>query len=102
MTNFEKLFQSRWISIFSILRHAGKFGRLYVRLLRDARVPVYLKLLFFASIFYIVSPLDFIPESLFLFFGIIDDVGLFVVMLKLFLRLCPQNVVQEHVSAINQ
>lgn len=101
MTNFEKLFQSRWISIFSIARHAGEFGRLYWRLLHDKRVPVYLKLLFFMSIFYIVSPLDFIPESVFLFFGIVDDIGLLIVILKLFLRLCPQDVVQEHAQAIN-
>jgi uncharacterized membrane protein YkvA (DUF1232 family) len=100
MNRFESLFQRRWISIFQILFHFRKFLKLYIRLLRDKRLPFYLKLLFFISILYILSPVDIIPEAVFSVFGIVDDAGMFLLILKLFLRLCPREVLQEHVAGM--
>ncbi len=100
MKPFHELFQTRWVSVFRIILHFGKFMRLYFRLLKDRRTPFYLKLLFVISILYIISPLDIIPEAVFSVFGIVDDAGLFLLMLKLFLRLCPPHVVQEHAAEI--
>ncbi len=70
------------------------------RLMRDARVPTYLKLFFFLTVVYILSPVDLIPEIIFPLIGVADDIGLLVVTIKLFLRLCPQDVVMEHVRMI--
>ncbi len=100
MRSFESLFGGRWVPLWGIVRHLFKFGRLYGRLLRDPRVPFYLKLLFFIPFLYILSPIDLIPEAFLSVFGLVDDIGLLLFMLKLFLRLCPEDVVREHVEHI--
>jgi len=97
---FEGLFTSRWVSVFQLGRFFWKSSRLMIRLLGDARVPTYLKLFFFLTVVYILSPVDLIPEIVFPLIGVADDLGLLVIMVKLFLRLCPRDVVMEHVRAI--
>ncbi len=67
-----------------------RYFRLTLRLLRDPRVPAYLKLLPLASLLYLLFP-DLFP-------GPLDDVTAFFVGMYLFVRLSPQEVVQEYLE----
>jgi uncharacterized membrane protein YkvA (DUF1232 family) len=74
--------------------------RLAARLLREPRVPLYVKALPVLALLYVISPLDFIPDVLPII-GQIDDLGLLVVTVKLFLKLCPAAVAAFHTSALS-
>ncbi len=50
---------------------------------------------------YVVFPLDFIPDVLPVL-GELDDLAILLMSLQLFLRLCPESVVEFHRSAIAQ
>ncbi len=67
--------------------------KLIMRLIGDPRVNVLLKLLPIGSLLYLVMP-DFLP-------GPIDDAALIWFATYLFVELCPPNVVQEHLDALN-
>ena len=73
--------------------------RLVVRLLGDARVPIYLKIIPFLSLIYIVMPIDFMPDMVPIL-GQVDDLGIFVLSIEAFIMLSPQDVVREHLAAI--
>ncbi|MCL4505887.1 MAG: DUF1232 domain-containing protein [Chloroflexi bacterium] len=73
--------------------------RLVVRLLRDPRVPLYLKLVPFASLLYVVLPIDVVPDVIPLL-GQLDDVGIVVLAVEAFIMMSPQHVVQEHLADI--
>lgn len=74
--------------------------RLLVRLLRDPRVPFYLKLLPFASLLYIALPVDIVPDIVPLL-GQLDDIGVVVLAVEAFIMMSPQQVVREHQAAID-
>ena len=95
-----------------LLLHFPNFVKLAWRLFVDERVPIYRKAILvlaelLAMIFavaYLVNPLDFdfIPV-----FGRIDDllIGAFLILVPgvwLFIRLCPEYIVREHVERISQ
>lgn len=95
-----------------LLLHLPNFVRLTWRLFMDARVPIYRKaililtesLAILFAIAYLVNPLDldFLPV-----FGRIDDllIGAFVILVPgawLFIRLCPEDIVREHVDRISR
>jgi uncharacterized membrane protein YkvA (DUF1232 family) len=65
-------------------------ARLTVRLLRDRRVPFYLKLLPGLCVLYLIVPTDLLP-------GPFDDVVVLYLGMVFFIDLCPQEVVAEHV-----
>jgi uncharacterized membrane protein YkvA (DUF1232 family) len=73
--------------------------RLAWRLLREPRVPFLVKMLPVLALFYVISPLDFIPDVLPVL-GQIDDLGILILSLKLFLRLCPTVATTFHSGAI--
>lgn len=73
--------------------------RLVVRLLADGRVPTYLKIVPFLSLIYIVLPIDLVPD-LVPILGQVDDLGIFVLSIEAFIMLSPQDVVREHLDAI--
>jgi len=85
---------------FRVLRHLPQFVRLYWRLLWDRRVSVWPKALLVLSLIYVVSPIDFIPDFT-PFVGEIDDLVVLIVVCRLFMYLCPREVVQEHVRRID-
>jgi len=87
-------------SILAILRSLPKYLRLIARLMGDSRVPVWPKVLLIFSLVYLVSPLDFIPDFIFLFFGYADDLVLVVLAASYLLSSSPDEVVREHVAAI--
>jgi uncharacterized membrane protein YkvA (DUF1232 family) len=77
-----------------------KQGRLAYRLLRDERVPMMAKLVVPATLLYFVSPLDLIPDVIPIL-GQVDDVGILVLGLMAFIKLCPQHLVAEHEAALD-
>src|SRR5436305_14873331 len=73
-------------------------GRLAFRLLRDERVPMMAKLVVPAALLYVASPLDLIPD-LIPVLGQIDDIGIVVLGIVAFIKLCPGHLVAEHEAA---
>lgn len=73
--------------------------RLAWRLMREPRVPLFAKVVPALAVLYVLSPLDFIPDVLPVL-GQMDDLGILILSVKLFLRLCPQSVTSFHGDAI--
>ena len=67
--------------------------KLIMRLLGDSRVNPLLKILPIGSLAYFIIP-DIAP-------GPIDDAAIIWLATYLFVELCPPNVVQEHLDALN-
>ena len=78
-----------------------KTGRLAFRLMRDGRVPFYAKLVMAAAVFYALSPLDFVPDMIPVL-GQLDDVAVLAAGLQFFIKLCPEEIVEEHETALGQ
>lgn len=81
------------------LYHLPKFLKLIWRLLKDSRVGFSPKLLIFLILAYVILPVDLLPDFL-PALGQLDDLLLTFFGMKWFFRLCPRDVVREHVSAI--
>ncbi|HLH23988.1 MAG TPA: DUF1232 domain-containing protein [Chloroflexota bacterium] len=75
-------------------------GRLAYRLLRDERVPTMAKLVLPAALLYVVSPLNLIP-NLIPIVGEVDDIGILVLGVLAFIKLCPRHLVVEHEAALD-
>ena len=75
-----------------------KQGRLAWRLLRDARVPGWVKMIPFAGLIYFLSPIDLIPDMAIPGLGEIDDLVVLVLALKMFVDLSPASIVREHLE----
>jgi len=88
------------VPVLSFLLNLPNFVRLYWRLLCDRRVSIWPKALLLLSVLYVLSPLDFIPDVIPLF-GEIDDLVVVIVVCRLFVYLCPREVVREHVRMID-
>ena len=73
--------------------------RLVVRLMRDPRVPLGLKIVPFLSIVYVLFPLDLIPD-LIPGLGQVDDLGAVILAVEAFIMMAPQAVVQQHLADI--
>lgn len=76
--------------------------KLIVRLMGDKRVNILLKLLPVAALIYLVSPVDFLPGVVFPFIGALDDMAVLWLGATLFVNLCPDEVVQEHMNAMQK
>jgi uncharacterized membrane protein YkvA (DUF1232 family) len=87
-------------NFFRLLTHLPSFAKLFSRLLKDPRVPAGPKLIVAAILAYVILPTDILPDFL-IGVGQLDDFVVFLGGLKLFLRLCPPGVVQEHLTAIS-
>ena len=68
--------------------------KLILRLIRDPRVHPLLKLVPIGSLVYLIFP-DLAP-------GPFDDAAVIWLGAYLFVELCPPEVVQEHMAALNQ
>ena len=73
--------------------------RLVWRLLADSRVPIFPKLIILAAAIYVISPVDLIPD-LILGLGQLDDLGVAMLAIGVFIQLCPPALVDEHRRAI--
>lgn len=73
--------------------------RLAWRLMREPRVSMAIKAIPLLALLYVVSPIDVIPDFLPVI-GQIDDIGLLLVAVKLFLKFCPSSAASFHTAAI--
>jgi len=85
---------------FKVLPQVWRSGRLALRLLRDPRVPTAAKVIFGATVLYMLSPLDVVPDWIPVL-GQADDVVVLMAGLNLFLRACPKWLVDEHEDALD-
>lgn len=74
--------------------------KLVLRLMSDRRVNFFLKLLPIASLVYLVSPVDLVPGLALPIIGALDDAAVLWIGLSLFMSLCPDDVVQEHLNVL--
>jgi len=65
----------------------------------DPRVPLWVKTIVPASLVYLVSPIDFMPDVI-PGPGQLDDLALVVIGVKLFIELCPPEIVREHMQEL--
>lgn len=70
------------------------------RLFFDRRVGFWAKLIPFMTVAYILSPLDFIPELIVGPIGVLDDIGILIGGLTLFIEASPPDIVKEHLRAL--
>jgi len=77
-------------------------GKLILRLMGDKRVNFFLKLLPIGALIYVVSPIDLIPGALLPVVGTLDDAAVIWLGISLFVNLCPEEVVQEHMDALQK
>lgn len=79
------------------LKFLPNMFKLLGRLLKDARVPTTEKILLAGAIFYVIMPLDFIPDVI-PFVGQIDDTYLVALALLRLINRTDESVVREHWS----
>jgi uncharacterized membrane protein YkvA (DUF1232 family) len=99
---FRSLLRMQFLSPFQMSRlvvFLPQFVRVFWRLMNDRRVPLVVKAVPFLILALLLTPpaieLDFIP-----LIGEIDWLLVGILALKLFVWLCPPEVVREHVSRI--
>lgn len=88
-----------WLFRPRLLRTLFAQARLAVRLLREPRVPLFTKALPVLAGLYVIAPLDLVLDVLPVL-GQLDDLVVILVMLEIFLRLCPAAPVAFHRAAI--
>jgi uncharacterized membrane protein YkvA (DUF1232 family) len=79
----------------NVVRQTIFRARLVWRLMRDGRVPWVWKLIPAGGLIYVIFPFDLIPDFAPIL-GQLDDLGIFLSSLWLFVELCPADVVKEH------
>lgn len=79
----------------SLVRDLVRQFKLVWRLLKDRRVPIWMKAIPVLSLAYLLVPTDFVPDIL-LGLGQLDDMAVLALGIKLFTELVPASVVQEH------
>jgi uncharacterized membrane protein YkvA (DUF1232 family) len=90
---------SSWFVRPSVMGTVFAELRLAWRLMREPRVPLVAKALPVLAALYVVSPLDFIPDVLPVL-GQMDDLGILILSVKLFLRMSPPAAASFHAEAI--
>jgi len=69
--------------------------RLAWQLLRDDQVPLSVKFIPAAALLYILSPLDFLPDTL-PGPGQLDDLAILLLAVQVFIALSPHNIVRRY------
>ncbi len=75
--------------------------KLILRLIGDRRISPWLKAIPIAGIVYLISPIDIISDIALPVIGELDDAAILWLTNYLFIELCPPEIVQEHVRALN-
>jgi len=81
-----------------VLRDLVARLKLITRLMGDRRVNIFLKFLPLASLAYLFLPADLIPIVPFI--SALDDAAILWIGSTLFVELCPQTIVQEHMKEL--
>ena len=92
---------SSWLSRPLSLRLLVGHLRLALRLFREPRVPALVKAVPVLAGLYLVSPIDLVPDFI-PGLGQLDDLGIILAALELFVRLCPSGAQVFHREAIAQ
>ena len=81
---------------------SGLFKRLQLTwmLMGDGRVPFWTKLVMPAAFLYLISPVDFIPAAIFPVVGGLDDLGVVLLGIALFIKLAPSDIVQGYMNKL--
>ncbi len=74
--------------------------RLVFYLIKDADVPIYLKILPFAGILYTLFPLDLIADVVPVL-GQLDDLTILLIGAKVFIEMAPPQVVARYMEQMN-
>src|ERR671936_1907234 len=85
--------------MFDLVRKLPMYVRLIWALLRDPRVPVTRKGILILLAGYLVNPIDLIPDFIPVI-GQLDDIAVTLLVLDLFIRSAPKEVVDEHLARI--
>ncbi len=83
----------------SVLIEIWRSMQLVGRLMLDPRVPFLPKFIVPLVALYVLSPIDVVPDFV-LVLGQLDDIALLFFGTKLFINLCPPDVVMEHRRAL--
>lgn len=75
-------------------------SRLAWRLLRDSRVPGWVKVIPIGALIYLLSPIDLIPGLVLPGIGQVDDLVLLLLALKAFIDVSPPGIVREHLQQL--
>ncbi len=84
-----------------LVRRLPAYVRLAWALLRDPRVPLARKGLLVLLAGYLVNPIDVIPDFIPVL-GQLDDVAVTLLVLDVFIRSAPPEVVDEHLARISR
>jgi uncharacterized membrane protein YkvA (DUF1232 family) len=71
--------------------------KLFWRLLKDRRVPIWIKAIPALSLVYLAAPVDLVPD-IFVGLGQLDDLAVLALGFRLFVSLAPPDIVREHMS----
>lgn len=88
--------------VLRFLAHLPTFVRLYWRLLQDPRVRLRWKAALLGACLYVVSPVDLIPDFALPLLGQLDDLAIFLLAARGFIRNAPREVVLEHLERIER
>jgi uncharacterized membrane protein YkvA (DUF1232 family) len=78
--------------LIDLVRHL----RLVWRLLRDGRVPGWVKTIPVMALLYLLSPIDLVPDWLIPGLGELDDLAVLLLSVKLFVDLSPETLVEHY------
>ena len=81
-----------------LLRGLLAQARLALRLVREPAVPTLTKAVLVVAALYLIWPIDFLPD-IFPVLGQLDDLGVVIAALELFLHLCPEAPASFHRAA---
>jgi uncharacterized membrane protein YkvA (DUF1232 family) len=88
-----------WLEKPGLFRTLLAQVRLAVRLVREPAVPVLTKAVLAIAAVYLIWPIDFLPD-IFPVLGQLDDLGVVLAALELFLHLCPDAPSAFHRAAL--
>jgi uncharacterized membrane protein YkvA (DUF1232 family) len=74
-------------------------GRLALALVRDPRVPLWLRILIPALVLYLALPIDIIPDFIPVL-GHLDDVLIALVVVAVVLRFTPRDLLEAHLARL--
>lgn len=69
-------------------------------LFRDSRIPFLTKLVIPLSLLYLISPVDFVPAAFVPVLGGLDDVGVILLAMALFVKLSPPQIVEQYLHQL--
>jgi uncharacterized membrane protein YkvA (DUF1232 family) len=82
-----------------ILAEIVKNIRLIWRLLNDRRISPWPKMIIPATLLYLLFPVDIIPDIV-PGLGQLDDIAVILLGLKLFVEMCPSEIVRQHLDEL--